>query len=102
LFSEILTIFDKIFCSLTPILFKQMMLEVIETQVSTLAKTEFDILHVKYAAFDSNLIYSTKDFSNYFHRDRKFKSYYFGIKIFIYSKIRKLVSRENGFNSVGG
>jgi len=49
-----------------------MMLKVIKTQMPTLAKTEFNILHAKYAAFDNNLIYTIKDFSNYFQRDRIF------------------------------
>lgn len=100
--SEIASFYGKMFCNLAPTLFKQIMSEVMETQVPTLAEIEFDILHSKNTAFGSNLTYNMKDFSNCFHKDNDFNSYSFGIWAPISFEIGKLAKKEKGFECKGG
>ena len=73
-----------------------------ETQVPTLAEIKFDILHAKNITFGSNLTYIMEDFSNCFHKNKKFNSYSFEIWALTFSQIGKLVSRENDFDCKGG
>ena len=74
------------------------MLELMKTQVPTLAKIEFDILHAANAVFSSNLTYTMENFSNYFDKDNNLNSYFFGIWTPIFFQTCKLASRKNGFD----
>ena len=74
----------------------------VQTQVSMLVETEFDLLHVQDGAFCGNLIYTIKYFSNHFHVDNDYNSYTFGIWASIYLETNKLLSRRNSFQSAKG